>query len=309
MSMSHSDDTATTLGFVLTATVFVLGFGAIFFCLCFKNSYVPFKSKQPEALLMGFVFALVWSVSNLQAIRFIDPTGFFSHCSLFLVWGQVTFGGVAFMSVLGFRLQRLYYILVLGRDPSGLVFWGTIVFWWMPSLVLAVLTVLFPGRFTTELPIVVQGVDNNDPFCEFVNAPFKFACYGCGALQLLVLFYYNWRIARIRKAFNEFKENQIALGILTALLLINVGLNVISITASSWGGLAVQLSVLVIALSFLVVSLGQPMAGFLFRRKEYLDEFKRGLRDDSIPTALMYDVAHSSSGSRSTRSKSILRSG
>lgn len=48
-----------------------------------------------------------------------------------------------------YRLYRLYFLIVLADEASGVKFWGPIIFSWVPSLLLAISMHFIPGIAST----------------------------------------------------------------------------------------------------------------------------------------------------------------
>ncbi|KAJ3303982.1 hypothetical protein HDV03_003220 [Kappamyces sp. JEL0829] len=188
----------------LTVILLVMETGAVITAFVKKLAYPPFKAslaKQLEALAVSLLASWSWDFSNLQSLGIVDLTApFWSSCIWWVVWAQLVLGVSMYLNVLIYRLNRLYIIIVLAKKAEGISFWGPVVGFWLLSVVLGLVGIAYDGTVITAAPVVI---DNWPMTCHFLSNPFLMLMYFPVLLQLIFLYYLNFRLAKIRSAFNE----------------------------------------------------------------------------------------------------------
>jgi hypothetical protein len=186
------------------SAVFLIGYCSMGLVLVNKD-WQPFKAKQPYVLLLSLLSSTCWWIGNLQALGVIDQVDVFSICVLWGVWMQVVFGVLLYLVTMIFRLLRLYFILVLSRPAEGLVYWMIIGLCYLPAVIMGMIPVVFPGKFMSQVPVVIAAQPNGDLACDFFDPLYANSLLGSSGLLLLVLYFLNYKISTVRKAFNEYK--------------------------------------------------------------------------------------------------------
>jgi hypothetical protein len=183
----------------------------------------------------------------------------------------------------------MYFILVLGRDPKGCKFWGILISFFAPSILLGLLAVALPNQILTVTPQIYPGHEEVGPFCYVPFKPYKLIMFGNTFLQLLLVLYLNKKVMDIRPAFNEFKENQLAFWILLTMLSASFGLN-FGAHQVWYGKMIISFANLIASNVLVWVILAKPVWGCYRYPKEYLAQWKTGLRDENLPPQLLYGV-------------------
>ncbi len=184
--------------------IFTIGYMMITLVLWNRN-WSPFRAKQPFVLLLSLLSATCWWIGNLQALGVIDQTGIFSNCALWGVWAQIVLGVLLYLSIMVFRMLRLFFILVLSQPPQGLYFWTILGCSYLPGIMMGLVPLILPGQFMSVQPVPIAKSLTGEYACDFFN-PF----YGNGLLlltliSLCLLIFLNYKVSRVREAFNEYR--------------------------------------------------------------------------------------------------------
>ncbi|KAJ3334632.1 hypothetical protein HDU91_002625 [Kappamyces sp. JEL0680] len=132
--------------------------------------------------------------------------------------------------------------------------------------------------------------------------PFLYALYAVVLFQIIFVWVLTFRVSRVQlKSFNEFRENVISNGIATVLLFLSFGLVLSGLSFSVAGKCILVFGGTLFGIVSWLGPLISPFFGFCFCREQYLARWKRGLRDESLPSGLRYGV-HSESSSSGTSS-------
>ncbi|KAJ3358990.1 hypothetical protein HDU91_005056, partial [Kappamyces sp. JEL0680] len=245
--------------------VFLINYVSVLFAI-YRRDWAPFRAKQPLVLLAALVSATFWWLGNLQALGMVDQNGVFSICYLWSVWIQIVLGVQLYLTILLFRLLRLYFILVLCRAPEGSWFWSILILSYLPQVIMG----LVPF-FLSVLSVYPEPIPDfpGDPYCNFSDK-----LYGNGLLffvfvQLLLLIFVNYKIAHVRKAFNEHRETKTALWTCVFILLLNFVIAQLKAQNYPLGRMAVCLSNLVACNILLWTSLWGPLFGYVSDKAAY----------------------------------------
>lgn len=140
-----------------------------------------------------------------------------------IIFAQIVFGVSLYLSVMMYRLNKLYIVTVVntksfaGAGPLRL--WGPVIGFHFPVFMLGMLSVILPDMFITPHPEDILGLGLGCHFKSYLYIKLLFSAVG---LQTCYCFYLNWKVSRIRSAFNEFRENQFALVFSTILFAIDI---------------------------------------------------------------------------------------
>jgi hypothetical protein len=156
-----------------------------------------------------------------------------------------------------------------------------------------IIPIALPGRFFSTLPVPIKGFEDGDLTCDYYDPVFSNMQYFWILWALGFLLFLNYKVSRVRKAFNEYSENKYALLLLCLLLIVMFALGMGSQNFRA-GQIAIVMVQLVTSNALFWFTMYKPIVGFLFRREAYLFEWRRGLRDENLPSALLYGVPQSS---------------
>jgi hypothetical protein len=133
------------------------------------------------------------------------------------------FGVSLYLSVMMYRLNKLYVLTIINTKsistPSKVQLWGPVVGFHFPVLILGIVAAIFPDTFITAYP---QDILNLGLGCHFKDNVYIIFLFLAVGIQVSYCYYLNWKISRIRSAFNEFRENQFALVFSTILFAIDI---------------------------------------------------------------------------------------
>ena len=152
----------------------------------YHNRYQPFKCKQPIVLLVGVLAAALGWIGNLQQNGIINQISIFQNCSVWTVFVQYCLGSQLLLSVLTYRMLRLYYIVVKKRSPTGYLFYTIHAAVFIPAVYCGILALLFPGRYLTVQPIVLES-SFRAAVCNFLDHIYIVCIFCSTFLQLLLL--------------------------------------------------------------------------------------------------------------------------
>ncbi|KAJ3317585.1 hypothetical protein HDV06_001376 [Boothiomyces sp. JEL0866] len=195
------------------------------------------------------------------------------------------------------RMLRLYFLIVLATPAQGVKFWTPLAIMYLPSWVLALLATAFPNKYEASLPEVTTATIDGVPGCtvQLNQLWFLYALYGIVLFQLCFVWVLTILVSRVRMGFNEFKENVMINTIATVALFASYGLVITAVSFHNWG----KIVLLFLSVLFATVSTIGPLykvtIGFLKNKEEYLVKWKRGLRDEKLPTGLNYSVGDTTS--------------
>ncbi|KAJ3325564.1 hypothetical protein HDV06_003334 [Boothiomyces sp. JEL0866] len=277
-----------------TLSVAVLVMFAAFLVLAnavYNRKWQPFKSKQLKVLCVAFVGGLCYMIALLQMYQIVDQSGAFGICHLWFLWFQMVFGCCLTTSVLGYRMRRLYFLIKQTKAAKGFWFWFPLVAFYVPTPLLAILAEIFPSTYVTPSPTVMPDSKDGIPGCVVYPsvAWYLYALYFAVLLQVIHLWILTFMVARIRASFNEFKENVIINIISTVLLFLSLGLVVVGFNNTPSGKVILLFLGAVFSFSAAIGSLIAPTFGFFFYKDLYLAAWKKGMRDENLPSGLAYD--------------------
>ncbi|KAI8914470.1 hypothetical protein EDD86DRAFT_87423 [Gorgonomyces haynaldii] len=272
---------------ILVSGVIVLGLTwlAMIFALIWRD-YPPLKSKQLDILCVALIASTCWWIGIVFSFGTFEGIPFFSSCVFWDVWMQSVFGAQLYISTFSMRMLRLYYVLIRHKTPSEqpLRFYGTLGLFYLPSCILAILPIIWPGKLITVEPVLVPLVYA----CDF-NIGYVAAFEVWLLIHISYLLYLNWKLSQIRKAFNEFRELQIALYAFIFLIFLEVVGYVLNFKDTTHGKIILSLMEAVTAVWLVLVPILPPIYGFIFDKEGYYETWRQGLLDEDLPKALKYD--------------------
>jgi hypothetical protein len=278
------DSVWRTVLVIIGALVFLFSY-SILALAYWKRDYPPLKSKQLSIVYCSVISGTFWWIGNLQAHSIVRPVGILQYCALWAVLLQYVLGVSLYLTLFTMRILRLYFILVRGCEPKGFLFWGVLISFHSPSVLVGIVSVVFPDRFGALKAEEVAGLGL---VCNLPFSVYKYLMFGNTFIQILLILYLNKQIMSIRRAFNEFCENMYAFGALFVILCLNLGLH-FGLQTTNIGKVFISLSNLIGANTMLFVVLG-PLWGCIRYPREYLAQWKAGLRTEQLPTPLLYGI-------------------
>ncbi|KAI8896870.1 hypothetical protein BC833DRAFT_595806 [Globomyces pollinis-pini] len=288
----------------LAAIAFIITWMAMILILV-RINWKPFKSKQPYVLLVSLVASTFWWIGSAQSLGVIPQVGIFSDCAFWTIWIQLVFGVQLAITCMAYRLLRLYYILVLSKVPDTIVFPLIIFLSHLPSVILGILPILRPNYYVTQFPSPIKANPTGPPACDFTIHPYYInVMFSCAGVGLVVLSFLNYKISRVRRAFNEFKEINTALYVLTVILLLNVALNAAGFQNYDAGKGFSLLTQIVACMTMFWSIMFASVRGYLTDKDGYFSQWKQGLKDESLPSALQYGAEGTSTYCTTDHTKS-----
>ncbi|KAJ3271204.1 hypothetical protein HDV01_006993 [Terramyces sp. JEL0728] len=193
---------------------------------------------------------------------------------------------------MSYRMRRLYYIIVLAQTAEGYKFWTPMLVPYSIPVFLAVLGSAVPDKFESSRPIVTSSTIDNIPGCtvQLDQLWFLYALFISVFVQLVHTWILTFLVSRVRSAFNEFKENFLINILATILIFLCFGLVFSGASFYQWGKISILMCGSLYTFVADVGPLVAPLIGFLVDKDTYEREWKRGLRDESLPQDLNYSI-------------------
>ncbi|KAJ3358433.1 hypothetical protein HDU91_005223 [Kappamyces sp. JEL0680] len=258
---------------------FIVDIAALSVCWINKNTFPPFKSKQLDVISLSVLVSMFWWISNSQATSVIPNTGIFADCRFWDILGISALGVNAFLTLITFRMYRLYYMMILMKVPTGLAFWSVVLGSYLPSFVFGIAPFFLPENavITNTAP---------DYGCTFTSRWYLVLGFLLTLCQIAFLLYLNYRLATVRESMNEYQENHISLVCAVFFVLVAAAL---VLAGQAWyvhGLVIINLCNLLGPKVLVWAAIGKPLYGFYFRKKSYLEEFRLGLQ--TLKTSRLY---------------------
>ncbi|KAJ3303985.1 hypothetical protein HDV03_003223 [Kappamyces sp. JEL0829] len=188
----------------------------------------------------------------------------------------------AYLDVLIFRLYRLYFIMELRTTATGYYFWGPVLGFMAAPVILGITAIASYGNLISATPLVVP--PSTEPLCKWGSNAFLYLCYSSVLIQLVFLYYLNYRLSGIRSAFNEFKETQVSLIASTVFFVVDVALVMSGACSYDWGNWLVWICNIGASNMLIWSVIGKPIYGYFFRYEQYLAEWRQGTKDKAFQT-------------------------
>lgn len=141
---------------------------------------------------------------------------------------------------------------------------------YIPSLLVSMLTFLSPD-FVGAAPFSIK---DQPPRCHFIGVVLLYLMFASVGIQVLFLFYMNFRLSLIREAFNEYKETMFALIVGTVCFIVDVAVLMTNYTSHPAGFWIIWVCNIVSTNVLIWSVLLKPLYGFIFRREAYLNDWK-----------------------------------
>lgn len=112
---------------------------------------------------------------------------FWKNCVWWIMGSQVALGISLYLSVMTFRLYRLYVLIVLRKTPTGIWFYGKIFATWLPMGLLSCVPLIFPEQLVTSVPVVRR----SGLTCDIPSDAYLYIAYIVVIIQLLICYVMN----------------------------------------------------------------------------------------------------------------------
>ncbi|KAJ3358862.1 hypothetical protein HDU91_005098 [Kappamyces sp. JEL0680] len=89
----------------------------------------------------------------------------------------------------------------LRTTATGYYFWGPVLGFMAAPVILGITAIASYGNLISATPLVVP--PSTEPLCKWKSNAFLYLCYCSVLIQLVFLYYLNYRLSGIRSAFNE----------------------------------------------------------------------------------------------------------
>ncbi|KAI8909219.1 hypothetical protein EDD86DRAFT_247478 [Gorgonomyces haynaldii] len=248
-------------------TIYMLGLLAFAFLFANRN-YPPIKAKQIELLFGVYIFGGIWQVGVLHALGAIDWVGIFNTCIFWDIWVQCFIGNMGFLTLLHYRMNRLYCVLVDTKAPKGFKFWfaNTMVF--VPSLIVCTwISLKPPGSVMPISPLDTSHGCTCDPF-------FKYLLFCVLAALVIWMSILNIKLYHIAKPFNEVRENNHAFLISALCLCTVITMSMFKIVGTLTGNTIVIVLQMICFHIVVWFPLAKPFWGCYAYPKRYLQEWQ-----------------------------------
>ncbi|KAI8914464.1 hypothetical protein EDD86DRAFT_199398 [Gorgonomyces haynaldii] len=249
-----------------------------------NRDYPPIKAKQLNVMTIAVFSCFCWWIGDTISLGTFESFGSVIYCPLWVVIFQVVFGIQLYLTVFTFRLLRLYFILVRTKSPEGLLFWSVIALSFVPSFVMGLIPIFMPGKLISVNP-VPAGITLS---CEVTSFPYYVALFLPIFIQISFIGFLNFKVAFIRRSFNEFQETKISFIISVLVVIVGFFLRMYKYQDTIPGKLALSFGELIAAMSLFWATMYKPLYGLLFNKEGHLKEWQRGLKDEKLPSDLRY---------------------
>ncbi len=159
-----------------------------------RRGYPPFAAKQLTPICLSFVAATFWCIGRMFMMGIFGFDGIFSECQFWKYIMQCTMGVNSYLAILMFRLQRLYFVIVLKKERVGFYYWGPIL---IPLGISCILTLV---PYILSVPSKYSPIDM---YCVEKNSIYSTLIYVNVFGQAVYILLLNYKLFQIRKALNE----------------------------------------------------------------------------------------------------------
>eukprot|EP00824_Muranothrix_gubernata_P022451 TRINITY_DN5434_c0_g1_i1.p1 TRINITY_DN5434_c0_g1~~TRINITY_DN5434_c0_g1_i1.p1 ORF type:complete len:495 (+),score=88.68 TRINITY_DN5434_c0_g1_i1:85-1485(+) len=163
--------------------------------------YPGLRARSADLLIVTSISGVVWFASSLVANNhFSRPVGtIWAWCTVWTFWCVNLFGMLLWLNCIVIRLNKLYYIFIMGQLPPRFVLVQLLVLM-APQFVFVLLVHIFSGR----------KLHDEDDICEIDN-PVVMVLFGIVILTYFgTALFLGIRLREIREEFNEYGELIIA---------------------------------------------------------------------------------------------------
>jgi hypothetical protein len=237
--------------FVIGAVYNAVLLAMVAFSFLKRGEYLPFRMKQTTLLMLTMIFGMFWWVGNLVALDIVRIPESYISCFFLLYMAPNVLGINAYLSVIAYRMLRLYYIAVKMTKFDGKLY-GFLCFQFLPVL----------GGFVWAL-IGGKEVINADTTltCLYTSRTFLLYIYFPVIWQAMFLFYMNYQCSKVIPSVNEYKEIQLVLVINGFLMISTMPFIFMNWLATPWGTIIVNIIHLLGSSLLVLVCLARPIFG------------------------------------------------
>ncbi|KAJ1962443.1 hypothetical protein GGI12_002650 [Dipsacomyces acuminosporus] len=275
------------------------GLTALLVIIAWANrNYSPIRAKNLVPITCMLLAGVLTCIGGIASRGLVANVGVWSQCKVWTIWVKLSFMYV-FQCLLVFRAFALYRIFIQNKPCCGYGYYGLVA-----VMVLVILAFGVPSQLVSDDKTVVYA--ENIQRCRQAM-PFK---YGSMAVSWLIWILYTVvliRIHSIRSSFNELRES-VSIYILG---LINIVTSALLYTFGWRPDINQYVRIAGVALDALTTTgsiwilLVYPVCMCLFKREEYLVDWKRKLIDDGV--VKKYEMQHRQVAAASNFSKRYSR--
>jgi hypothetical protein len=216
-----------------------------------RKEYLPFKVKQTNLLLLSVIFGIMWWGGNLVSVNLVTFPATPWTCFLIFYLIPNVLGINAYVSVVAFRMLRLYYIAVRMKSMDFL-FFGLLFLQFLPVLLGIIWTLI--GWDT----VIIADTGYS---CYFQSRMFVAYLFGAVVWQVCFLAIINYKCYKVIPSVNEYKESRTILIINLILMTLTMPFIFFGWVFTVWGSVMVNMIHLVASSLFVLVCLAGPIYG------------------------------------------------
>ncbi|KAI9504218.1 hypothetical protein GGI25_002456 [Coemansia spiralis] len=275
--------TAETVCFFVSLVVNLSSFFLIGYAIWFR-AYPPMRAQHVGITVTIGIGGIIFNISNNLVQGMAKYQGVLGVCDFWGAWIIMTFGVGPFLSAVNMRLVLFYRVFVTGNTyshtNSRLInftrrFWPLFVLW-LPSLISSIVVTALSGPRGTWLL-----EDHGLRACDF-SYGYLYWIYAYFAAQIVLSWILYLRMRNVAKAFNGFRIALWTLVVFSGLLVVNMVINIVKGSNTSWGRIAIAMANMVLINSYLWFILGVPVLGHLFWREQTMRTFMNNLHKDAL---------------------------
>ncbi|KAJ1798109.1 hypothetical protein LPJ59_002712 [Coemansia sp. RSA 2399] len=228
--------------------------------------------------------SIIFNISNNLVQGMAKYNGFLGVCKFWGAWVIMTFGVGLFLPAINMRFVLFHRIFVTGNTYirsrfSAFNFFRR--FWpffalWAPSAISSIVITALPGPRGAWLL-----KDHGLSACDFSHG-YLYWIYAYFAAQLVLSWILYFRMRSVAQAFNGFRIAIWTLIIFTITLVINMVINIVQGSNSSWGRIVIALCNMVFFNGYIWFILGVPVLGHMFWREQNMRTFMNSLHKDAL---------------------------
>ncbi|KAJ2647927.1 hypothetical protein GGH99_007917 [Coemansia sp. RSA 1285] len=274
---------AETIIFYVSLAVNLSTILLIIYSFIFR-SYPPMRAQHVGITASIGIGSVVFSISNNLAQGMAKYEGFLGVCNFWGVWVIMTFGVGLFQSAINMRFVLFYRIFVTGntytRSKFNVLnffrrFWPFFALW-LPAVITSIVVTALPGRRGAWLL-----EDHGLRACDF-SYGYLYWVYAYFAAQIVLSWLLYLKMRSIAHAFNGFRIAIWTLLVFTVILIVNMVINIVKGSNSSWGRIAIALCNMVFINGYMWFILGVPVLGHMFWREQTMRTFMNSLHKDAL---------------------------
>jgi hypothetical protein len=216
-----------------------------------RGEYLPFRMKQTNLLMLTMIFGIFWWVGNLVALDIVRIPESNSSCFFLLYMAPNVLGINSYLSVLAYRMLRLYYIAVKMTKFDRKIY-GFLLFQFFPVLAGVVWAII------ARQDVIIADTETT---CLYSSRIFLAYIYLTVFWQILFLFVMNYKCSKIIRSVNEYREIRLVLIIDGILIILTMPFIFMNWLATPWGIIIVNIIHLLGSSLLVLVCLIQPVYG------------------------------------------------